>query len=47
MTEVAQHQHCTRPWYMRPPVWLLGIVVVAFVVFGIVELLGSPAATPG
>jgi ATP-dependent Zn protease len=45
MTESA-HIHCTRPWYMRPPVWLLGLIVVALVVFGIVESLGRPALTP-
>lgn len=46
MAHTAQH-HCTKPWYMRPPVWLLGFVVVAFAVFGIVELLGILAATRG
>jgi hypothetical protein len=46
MTDTVHH-HCMRPWYMRPPVWVLGLVVVALVVFGIVELLGSPAVTPG
>jgi len=39
MTEVAQH-HCTRAWYMRPPVWALGIVLVALVIYGIVQVLG-------
>jgi ATP-dependent Zn protease len=43
---VAVHAHCTRPWYMRPPVWLLGIAVVALVIFAIVEAAGIPAATP-
>ena len=46
MTDTAQHEHCTRPWYMRPPVWLLGLAVVALGVFGIVESLGRPAAMP-
>jgi len=45
MTDSA-HFHCTRPWYMRPPVWLLGVVVVGLVVFGIVESLGRLAPTP-
>jgi ATP-dependent Zn protease len=46
MTDIAHHQHCTRPWYMRPPVWLLGVVLVALAVFGIIEMAGKPAATP-
>jgi ATP-dependent Zn protease len=46
MTDMAQHQHCTRAWYMRPPVWVLGLIVVALIVFGVVESLGRPAATP-
>ena len=37
MTDIAQHKHCTRPWYMRPPVWVLGAVVGGLIVFGIVE----------
>ena len=45
MTDATQSR-CTRPWYMRPPVWLLGVVVAALVVFGIVESLGRPAAMP-
>ena len=43
MTDV--HPHCTRPWWMRPPVWLLGIVLVTRRL-GIVEIIGRPAATP-
>jgi len=47
MTDMAQHHHCTRPWYKRPPVWLLGVVVVvALVSFAIVKSAGGPAATP-
>jgi ATP-dependent Zn protease len=45
MTDTAQ-VHCTRPWYMRPPVWLLGFIVVALIVFGIVETAGGPAPIP-
>ncbi len=36
MTEAAQHGHCTRPWYMRPPVWVIGIVVLALAIYAIV-----------
>ena len=46
MTDIAQHHHLTRPWYKRPLVWLLGVVVVALVGFGIVKSSGGPAATP-
>jgi cell division protease FtsH len=42
MTDTAQF-HCTRPWYMRPPLWLLGLVVVGLVVFGVVDSLGRTA----
>jgi ATP-dependent Zn protease len=42
----AIQRHCTRPWYMRPPVWVLGIVLVALAVFGIVEMIDRPAAIP-
>ena len=42
----STHFHCTRPWYMRPPVWFLGFVVAALVVIGIVDSLGGPASTP-
>ena len=42
----AAHHHCTRAWYMRPPVWVLGVFLVALAVFGIVEMIGSPSATP-
>lgn len=45
MTDMMQH-HCSRPWYLRPPVWLLGIIVVGLAVFGIMESLGRPTLTP-
>ena len=43
---MAQHDHCTRPWYMRPPVWLLGAFLLALAAFGIVEMIDRPPATP-
>ena len=46
MADITHHQHCTKPWYMRPPVWLLGLVVVALIVFGIVETVGRPVPMP-
>jgi ATP-dependent Zn protease len=45
MTDVVQHS-CTRPWWMRPPVWFIGVVLVLLVVFAIVEMAGRPAAIP-
>ena len=43
MADMAQHQHCTRAWYRRPPVWLLGVVLAALVVFGVMEMGSGPA----
>src|SRR5579872_676967 len=34
----ASHHRCTRAWYLRPPVWIAGVIVAALAVFGIVEL---------
>jgi ATP-dependent Zn protease len=45
MKDVA-HTHCTRSWWMRPPVWFTGIAVVAALAFVIFENVGGPAATP-
>ena len=39
----AAHQHCTRPWYLRPPVWVLGVVLLGLAAFGIVEFSGRPS----
>ena len=46
MTDIAQHKHCTKPWYMRPPVWFIGVVVAALAIFTVYETVGGPAATP-
>lgn len=45
MTETP-HAHCTKPWYMRPPAWLIGAAVVALIIFAVYESVGGPAATP-
>jgi FtsH Extracellular len=45
MANSAQH-HCSRAWYLRPPVWIIGIVLLGLAAFGIVEMTGRPAATP-
>jgi ATP-dependent Zn protease len=30
-------RHCNRPWWMRPPVWFIGIVMVALLSKAVVE----------
>jgi ATP-dependent Zn protease len=40
----AAHHHCTRAWYLRPPAWILGVVVLGLIAFGIVEMINRPAA---
>jgi hypothetical protein len=45
MTDAIQH-HCTRPWWRRPPVWLIGIAIVALAIFTVIEMASGPAATP-
>jgi hypothetical protein len=44
MPDVAQH-HCTRSWWMRPPVWFIGIAAALLVIFAIFEMSGRPATT--
>ena len=42
MTDIAQPHH-TRPWYKRPLVWLVFVVVAAaLIVFGVREVGGGP-----
>ena len=38
--------HCDRPWWMRPPVWLITIAAVVLLTFAIVGIAERPAATP-
>ena len=38
MADAARHS-CTRPWYLRPPVWLLAVLVVGAVVYATIEML--------
>ncbi len=45
MADAVQH-HCTRPWWRRPPVLLLGVVMVGLGIYAIVEMAGRPLATP-
>lgn len=34
-------QHCHRPWWKRPPVWFLAVVVVALIGMAVVEQTGK------
>ena len=38
----AVHHHCTRPWYLRPPVLVLGVILLGGAAFGIVEFSNRP-----
>ncbi len=38
MMDSVQH-HCTRVWYMRPPVWVVGVALAALVIFGVLEMM--------
>lgn len=43
MTDIAQPHH-TRPWYRRPLVWLVFVVLAAALgIFGVREIGGGPA----
>jgi len=42
----AARAHCIRAWYLRPPVWVLGIVLAALAVFGIMQTINRPAPIP-
>lgn len=42
MKDVAQPHHM-QPWYKRPLVWIVCVVLAALAVFGIIEMGGSPA----
>lgn len=40
------HRHCTRPWWRRPPVWVLGALAILLAVYALAELTRAPAALP-
>jgi ATP-dependent Zn protease len=44
MPDITQH-HSTRPWWMQPPVWFIGMAVALLFVFAMFEMTGKPAAT--
>jgi len=39
-------EHCQRPWWKRPPVWLIGIAVVGALLFVVMKEAGRPAPMP-
>lgn len=43
MTDTVQH-HCTRSWWKRPPVWILGIAAVLLAVVSLVGAVGRMPA---
>lgn len=46
MADDADHIR-TRPWrWLRPLLWFIGVAIVALIIFGVVETLSSPPATP-
>ena len=43
MTDPVQH-HCMRPWWKRPPVWVIGIAAVLLLGFFLMGATGRPPA---
>ena len=41
---LAAEQHSARAWYMRPLVWVLGLVLIGLAVFGAIEIIKRPTA---
>ena len=39
-------EHCQRPWWKRPPVWFIGIVLVVLGVVVVMERTSMQATTP-
>ena len=37
-------QHCQRPWWKRPPVWLLAVVLLGALAYVVAKEAGRPAA---
>ena len=39
-------EHCERPWWKRPPVWVIAILAVSLVSFFLVERAANPTSIP-
>jgi hypothetical protein len=39
-------RHCNRPWWMRPPVWFIAIIMVALLGKAVIEHIDKPASLP-
>lgn len=39
-------QHCQRPWWKRPPIWLLAVVLLGVLVYLIAKEFGTPMPMP-
>jgi ATP-dependent Zn protease len=39
-------EHCQRPWWKRPPFWIIGIAALALLVAVVAERAGKQDATP-
>lgn len=39
-------EHCRRPWWKRPPVWIIGILVIAVGAGAVIEQIGRRATMP-
>ena len=39
-------QHCDRPWWKRPPIWLLAVVLLGALVYFVAKETGRPAPMP-
>ena len=40
----AIHHHCTRPWWKRPPVWVVGVIAILLIGFSLMGAAGRPPA---
>ena len=39
-------QHCQRPWWKRPPVWVLAVILLGALAYVVAKEAGRPAPMP-